>query len=196
MSAIREIILAILADGRDRTTAEIADECGIDAQRASEHLSKLRRDGMVIRAATRQPGEPGAPTGRGAKPTATYTLSDEARPRPPRADAAALAAMRAADEDDAEACLDAAVATGGDECHQWTPTEAAIEESIKSADDWARAWGVDLPHWSADLDHLRAEAAEIVDRIAIRLFEDDRVGAWELAVALRERINAFAEHYQ
>lgn len=110
-------------------------------------------------------------------------------------DHAALAAMRAADEDDAEACLEAAVATGGDECHQWTPVASDIEESIKSADDWARAWGVDLPHWSVDLDHLRAEASEIVDRIAIRLFQDDRVGAWELAVALRERVNAFAEHY-
>lgn len=98
-------------------------------------------------------------------------------------DAAALAAMRAAEEDDAEACLEAAHATGGDECHQWTPPPS---------------WVVDCPppSWEGDLLALRADAIEAVDLIAMRLLKDDRVGALKLAFTLRERVNAFVEAYR
>ncbi|MFZ5827814.1 MAG: ArsR/SmtB family transcription factor [Bacillota bacterium] len=46
-SETRQRILLLFADGRERTVGQVAEEAGVGQSTASEHLSTLRRGGLL-----------------------------------------------------------------------------------------------------------------------------------------------------
>jgi hypothetical protein len=116
----RQILAALSGSDRPMTLRELVPivDAAEDPQQIARILGYMRADGQIANGSDVQPDEPGGLSGKGARPVASYQISEGnpmTKPEPAilqgeSADIDLIAALKmsTAEDDDAEACLDSA----------------------------------------------------------------------------------------
>ena len=201
----RQILAALSESDRPMTLRELAPiaDAAEGPQQLARILGYMRRDGMIVNGPEVQPGEPGGLSGKGARVVASYWLSQfyltvmqqdiepMTNPEPAilqgkSADIDLIAALKmsAAEDDDGEACLDAADASHNSDEFEWTPEMIAGLNTCADNFDFER-----------DVLELREIAEQAALDAADALIRGSHLRAWEAVQRLHRAVTTFTSDY-